>query len=97
MTIDYSKVDSSSLYCSLFKSPDSVDLLSLFPMPDAPHGEYTCSEVRSVPPRGSGWVFGFSFSIANWFIARCQSKSAIDNPEIHPLPRGGTDFMPPCG
>jgi hypothetical protein len=34
--------------------------------------------MMSVPPRGSGWVFG---------------KLTIGNQETHPLPRGGTDLM----
>ena len=33
--------------------------------------------MRSVPPRGSGWV-------------RCDCLT-------HPLPRGGTDLIGPCG
>jgi hypothetical protein len=35
--------------------------------------------MRSVPPRGSGWVFGFSIDSGNR--------------QTHPLPRGGTDLI----
>jgi stage II sporulation protein D len=55
--------------------------------------------MRSVPPRGSWWA---------WVIVHCQlpildwrlaiepignRQSQIENPETHPLPRGGTDFI----
>src|SRR6266850_1831758 len=38
--------------------------------------------MRSVPPRGSGWVYGFSifdFRLPIGFIASTNRKSAIDN------------------
>ena len=38
--------------------------------------------MRSVPPRGSGWVMGTHHSIRMKVAAR-----------THPLPRGGTDLM----
>jgi len=41
--------------------------------------------MRSVPPRGSGWV-----SIAVIQVAACVVDAAT-----HPLPRGGTDLMGP--
>gem|GEM_PF-3877456 len=37
---------------------------------------------KSVPPRGSGWVR----SLGNNHPSRLRT---------HPLPRGGTDFLPP--
>jgi hypothetical protein len=39
--------------------------------------------MRSVPPRGSGWV------------RRIYSISLGSFPRTHPLPRGGTDLMGP--
>ena len=54
--------------------------------------------MKSVPPRGSGWVG--SLPIANCrfqlFFARLPIgiwQPAIGNALTHPLPRGGTDFI----
>jgi hypothetical protein len=50
--------------------------------------------MRSVPPRGSGWVLaavtpqGFSQHFAD-------RVSCIFRVQTQPLPRGGTDFMGP--
>jgi len=41
--------------------------------------------MRSVPPRGSGWVEPSAFK--NFTELQCRSQT-------HPLPRGGTDLMP---
>jgi len=43
------------------------------------------SGMKSVPPRGSGWVRSVSLDlcVGDWL-------------RTHPLPRGGTDFMPLC-
>jgi hypothetical protein len=63
--------------------------------------------MRSVPPRGSGWVFGFSifdfrFSIFDLrlsigFYRQTPIRNrqlTIGNQETHSLPRGGTDLIP---
>ena len=55
--------------------------------------------MKSVPPRGSGWVSGFSISdcrLQIGFIARRQlqiGNRQSANQETHPLPRGGTDLI----
>ena len=59
-----------------------------------------CGPMRSVPPRGSGWVrriFDLRFAIANWLYRRPaipNRQLRIGNQETHPLPRGGTDLIP---
>jgi hypothetical protein len=55
--------------------------------------------MRSVPPRGSGWVLNIAdsqFPIFDWCVinrAIDNLKSTIGNRSTHPLPRGGTDLM----
>jgi len=59
-----------------------------------------CETMRSVPPRGSGWVARLRISECGMRIQEMAVlilKSAIRNlhsaiTETHPLPRGGTDF-----
>ena len=46
--------------------------------------------MKSVPPRGSGWVRSFGV------IARRLIQD-ISRLRTHPLPRGGTDFIPQAG
>ena len=56
--------------------------------------------MRSVPPRGSGWVFrilDLRLPIANWLYNETPIENrqlTIGNRYTHPLPRGGTDLMP---
>jgi len=50
--------------------------------------------MKSVPPRGSGWVtrlLNSNFRLPIAQIARRQSAIT----ETHPLPRGGTDLINP--
>ena len=52
--------------------------------------------MRSVPPRGSGWVF--RLLIANFRLSidrslKANLQSTIGNHKTHPLPRGGIDLM----
>jgi len=55
--------------------------------------------MKSVPPRGSGWVdrlpiFNCRLPIARLSILQIGNrKLAIGNAEAHPLPRGGSDFI----
>src|SRR6185503_15847497 len=52
------------------------------------------SGTRSVPYRGSGWA---AWQIAT-FILSARIPTALNStarPAAHPLPRYGTDFMPP--
>src|SRR4030095_4492418 len=59
------------------------------------------SVMRSVPPRGSGWVFGFSICDCRLPISFYRQtpirnrQLTIGNQETHPLPRGGTDLTTP--
>ncbi len=49
------------------------------------------SSMRSVPPRGSGWVLDSVLGTAEIHDAVKSLKAR----GTHPLPRGGTDFMSP--
>jgi hypothetical protein len=55
--------------------------------------------MKSVPPRGSGWIDTLPIAICRLPIGVIGGGSIgnwqleIGNVQIHPLPRGGTDFM----
>jgi len=56
--------------------------------------------MRSVPPRGSGWVIGLPIVDCRFQIhvsPKAHPQSQIDNRLTHPLPRGGTDLIQPPG
>ena len=55
--------------------------------------------MRSVPPRGSGWVcrlpiVNCGFTIGSSADAVPNWQPPIGNRQTHPLPRGGTDLTP---
>src|SRR5687767_343938 len=53
--------------------------------------------MRSLPPRGSGWVPGLSnaVGVTKGVLNEGESKNPIEwQWTTHPLPRGGTDFIP---
>jgi len=49
--------------------------------------------MKSVPPRGSGWVV-LTFRRLTILDARYPQLQAYES-ITHPLPRGGTDLLPP--
>ncbi len=56
--------------------------------------------MKSVPPRGSGWVLRLPivncrFSIGVGDEVNWQSEIKNQSPETHPLPRGSTELMGP--
>jgi hypothetical protein len=77
-----------------YRRPVQLSLLTEFEQrDDYPTLFCRCSGMRSVPPRGSGWVLvpsGEFTALMRGFhpVPRSESKT-------HPLPRGGTDLMPP--
>jgi hypothetical protein len=61
---------------------------------------WTLCGMRSVPPRGSGWVYQLPICDCRLPILDLRREEirnrqlTIGNPETHPLPRGGTDLTP---
>jgi len=56
------------------------------------------SGMRSVPPRGSGWVGSLPIADCRFPIVFARLpigiwQSATGNAPTHPLPRGGTDLI----
>ncbi len=49
--------------------------------------------MRSVPPRGSGWVLDAESLELQAPGACCHLRAIVNASETHPLPRGGTDLM----
>jgi hypothetical protein len=52
--------------------------------------------MKSVPPRGSGWVSELAivdFRLQISFGGNQEWQLAIGNQSTHPLPRGGTDLI----
>jgi len=57
---------------------------------------YLADAMRSVPPRGSGWVSGspiVNCQLPIHVSPKANRELQIGNPETHPLPRGGTDLI----
>ncbi len=53
-----------------------------------------CCGMKSVPPRGSGWAVVSVLATSEIAINVVKSRNCK---RTHPLPRGGTDFMPHQG
>src|SRR5438046_9514837 len=91
-------------YASVFDSEYWCSLKS-HPREQLCHSHSCRGPMRSVPPRGSGWVSGFWILDFRFLISDCQlalspapienRQLTIGNRETHPLPRGGTDLMGP--